>query len=374
MLIGIDASRTTVARRTGTENYTLHLIRTLLSLWNGMASRPHVRLYFRDRPAPDLLPPDEHVEQRTMPFPRLWTHLRLSWEMVRRPPDLLFVPAHVLPPLRPRRSIVAVHDLGYLHFPQAHRTLDRLYLDLSTRWNARVAAHILADSQATKADLMRHYATPAGKISVVYPGPDEALRRVDDPAAVAAVKAKYGITADYVLYLGTLQPRKNLARLVDAFARLHTQYELRNTQLILAGRKGWLYDQIFSRVQAHGLAERIVFTDYLPNADLPTLLSGARAFAFPSLYEGFGFPVLEAMRCGVPVVCANTSSLPEIAGDAALLIDPLDTGALAAALAQALSDEPLRAELIARGYAQAQRFSWDRAARQVAAVIEELSR
>jgi len=370
MLIGIDASRATVARRTGTENYTLHLTRALLSLWNGMDSRPHVRLYFRDRPAPDLFPPDEHVEQRTMPFPRLWTHLRLSWEMARRPPDLLFVPAHVLPPLRPRRSIVTVHDLGYLHFPQAHRTLDRLYLDLSTRWNTRAAGHILADSQATKADLMQHYATPAEKISVVYPGLDETLRRVDDPAAVAAVRTKYGVTADYVLYLGTLQPRKNLARLVDAFALLSNP----GVQLVIAGKKGWLYDQIFSRVQAHGLADRIVFSGYVPGADLPALLSGARAFAFPSLYEGFGFPVLEAMRCGVPVVCADTSSLPEIAGDAALLIDPLDTGALAAALGRLLSDEPLRTERIARGYAQAQRFSWDRAARQVAAVIEELSR
>lgn len=363
--IGIDASRTTVARRTGTENYALNLIRALLALWGGMASRPHVRLYFRDRPAPDLFPPDEHVERRIIPFPRLWTHLRLSWEMARRPPDLLFVPAHVLPPLRPRRTLVTVHDLGYLHFPQAHRALDRLYLDLSTRWNARAAGHILADSQATKTDLIRACGTPAEKISVVYPGLDESLRRVDDPTAV---KARYGIAADYILYLGTLQPRKNLARLVDAFALLSNP----DVQLVIAGRKGWLYDEIFARVQAHGLAERVVFTGYLPDADRPALLSGARLFAFPSLYEGFGFPVLEAMRCGVPVVCADTSSLPEIAGDAALLVDPLDTGALAAALARLLSDEPLRARLIARGYAQTECFSWDRAARQVMAIIEEM--
>jgi glycosyltransferase involved in cell wall biosynthesis len=367
MRIGIDASRATGAHRTGTENYALNLIRALCR--GESPTRPYrYRLYFRDHPTPDLFPDAGCIERRVMPFPRLWTHLRLSWEMLRRPPDLLFVPAHVLPPVRPRRTIVTVHDLGYRRFPQAHRTPDRLYLELSTRWNARVATRVLADSQATKADLTRAYGTPPDKIHVVYPGIDPALRRVDDPAAIAAVKAKHSIAADYILYVGTLHPRKNLTRLVDAFARLQSP----GLQLVLAGKKGWRYDEIFARVQAHGLTDRVLFPGYVPDADLPALLSGARLFAFPSLYEGFGFPVLEAMRCGVPVVCADTSSLPEVAGDAALLVDPLDTEALAGALARLLADGSLRARLIARGRAQARRFSWDRAARQVLAVVEEL--
>ena len=375
MRVGIDASRTTVARRTGTENYALNLIRALLALrgGDGLPTRPTYRLYFRDQPAISLFPKSEAVERRVIPFPRLWTHLRLSWEMGRHPPDLLFVPAHVLPPIRPRRSLVTVHDLGYRHFPQAHRPLDRLYLDLSTRWNAHAATRLLADSEATKADLIGEYGTPASKITVVYPGRDESLRRVEDPAAVSAVKSKYGIAGDYVLYVGTLHPRKNLLRLIEAFAMLNSGFGIGDSGLVIAGRKGWLYDEIFDRVKSLGLTDRVILTGYVAEADLPALLSGARLFAFPSLHEGFGFPVLEAMSCGVPVVCSNSSSLPEVAGDAALLIDPLDTTALAAALARLLADESLRVSLVARGYEQARRFSWERAARQVLSIIEELA-
>ena len=371
LCIGIDASRATVARRTGTENYALNLIRALCRDESPARSCSY-RLYFRDPPASDLCAPSDFIEQRVIPFPRLWTHLRLSWEMLRRPPDLLFVPAHVLPPIRPPRSLVTVHDLGYRHFPQAHRLLDRLYLDLSTRWNVRAATRVLADSEATKADLIREYRTPPGKITVVYPGRDESLRRVDDPALLAAVKTRYALGGDYILYLGTLHPRKNLLRLVESFARLASQLPARNVQLVIAGKKGWLYDEIFERVKALGLSGRVVFTGYVAGADLPALLSGARLLAFPSLYEGFGFPVLEAMSCGLPVVCSDTSSLPEVAGDAALLVDPLDTEALAAAMISLLGDESLRAGLVERGYRQAQRFSWQRAAREVRNVIEEL--
>ncbi|UCC62625.1 MAG: glycosyltransferase family 4 protein [Anaerolineae bacterium] len=374
-LVGVDASRTTVARRTGTENYALNLIRALLA----RRSEYRYRLYFRNRPATGLFPASDAVEQRVIPFPRLWTHVRLSWEMIRQPPDLLFVPAHVLPPIRPCRSLVTVHDLGYRRFPQAHRPLDRLYLDLSTRWNARAATCVLADSEATKADLIREYATPADKIAVVYPGRDESLRRVQDPALIAAVKEKYGVTGDYVLYVGTLHPRKNLIRLIEAFSTLssqlaigNSQFATLNLQLVIAGRKGWLYDEIFTGVRDLSLDGRVVFTGYVADADLPALLSGARLFAFPSLYEGFGFPVLEAMSCGVPVVCSNCSSLSEVAGDAALLVNPLDTAAMATAMTRLLADESLRADLVARGYEQARRFSWERAARQVLGIIEGL--
>jgi len=375
MLIGIDASRATVAQRTGTENYTRNLIRALLALLDKEKTKtpPHYRyrLYFRDQPAAEIL--SDQVDLCIIPFPRLWTHLRLAWEMHRHPPDLLFVPAHVLPPVRPWRSLVTVHDLGYRHFPQTHRPLDRLYLDLSTRWNARAATRILADSEATKADLIGEYGTPAEKIVVVYPGRDENLCRVEDAVTIAAVRAKYNIASEYILYLGTLHPRKNLCRLIEAFATCLPHLPTRPPPLVIGGKKGWLYSKIFDRVQALGLTGHVVFTGYVAEADLPALLSGAQLFAFPSLHEGFGFPVLEAMSCGVPVVCSNTSSLPEVVGDAALLIDPLDTSALAAALDRLLTDEPLRAALVARGYRQAQRFSWEETARQVLSIFEELT-
>jgi len=297
--------------------------------------------------------------------------LRLSWEMAHRPPDLLFVPAHVLPIVHPRRSVVTIHDLGYLYYPQAHRLLDRLYLDLSTRYNARAATHLIADSSATERDLIERYGTNPDKITVIYPGYDNTVfQPTRDKEVIEAVKARHGIAGDYILFVGTLQPRKNLARLIEAFSNL--QYPISNIQLLISGKKGWLYEEIFRRVEELGLEERVVFTDYVPEGDLPALLSGARLFVFPSLYEGFGMPVLEAMACGTPVVCSNTSSLPEVAGDAALLVDPLDVGELAAALARVLDDAELRAELIQRGFEQAKGFSWEKCARETLDVLESV--
>ncbi len=370
MRIGIDASRATAARRTGTENYSLHLIRALLAL-----DGPHeFRLYFNQPPPPDLFPVD--VEQRVIPFPRLWTHVRLSWEMARQAPDLLFVPSHVLPLIHPRRSVVTVHDLGYHYYPETHTLSQNLYLRASTRFNARAAARVVADSEATRRDLMRYYGTPGDKISVVYPGRDESLAPVRDAALLAAVRERYGLRGSYLLYVGTLHPRKNLARLVQAFgALLGSATELPpDLLLVLAGKKGWLYDDILAEVRRLGLGGRVILTGYVPDEDLAALLSGARAFVYPSLYEGFGLPVLEAMACGTPVVCSDAASLPEVAGDAALTVAPLDTEALAAALARILTDTALRQSLIERGFQQTTRFSWHRCAQETMAVLEDVGR
>jgi glycosyltransferase involved in cell wall biosynthesis len=365
MLIGLDASRTTAARPTGTERYALRLIRSLLAL-----DSPHrCRLYFREPPDPSLLPASSRVEQRLISLPRLWTHLGLSAELLRRPPDVLFVPAHVLPLVHPTPSVVTVHDLGFLHYPEAHPPAQRAYLRWSTGFSARGATRVLADSQATARDLAAHYRIPPDKISVVYPGRDEALVRVDDPARLAAVRAKYDLPQAYLLHVGTLQPRKNLMRLVDAFNKLLDNSKL-EIGLVLAGRKGWLYEPIFQRVEALGLAGRVRFVDYVEAEDMAALYSGARAFVFPSLYEGFGFPVLEAMACGTPVICSNTSSLPEVAGEAALLVNPAEVGELAGAMRRVLSDDALRADLVRRGFEQAGKFSWERAARETLAVLE----
>ncbi|MGQ9521802.1 MAG: glycosyltransferase family 4 protein [Anaerolineae bacterium] len=358
-VIGVDASRSISSRPTGTETYSLRLIQALLSLnppWR-------VRLYFRQTP-PDIFP---EADLRVIPFPRLWTHIRLSWEMALRPPDLLFVPAHVLPPIHPRRSLVTVHDLGYRYFPRAHTRFQWVYLDLSTRWNARAATHVLAVSEATRADLVRIYGTPPAKVTVAYPGYDESLTPVRDPAVLAAVRNRYGIPGEYFLYLGTLQPRKNLARLVEAFSRLSTR-----AVLVLAGQKGWLADDLFGRIRRLGLEGRVLCTGYVPPEDRAPLLSGALAFVFPSLYEGFGLPVLEAQACGCPVICSSTSSLPEVAGDAALQVHPEDVAALADAMARLEDDPDLRRELVERGFVNLRRFSWERCARTVLQVLERL--
>jgi glycosyltransferase involved in cell wall biosynthesis len=353
MLIGIDASRAIVAHPTGTEVYSQRLIQALLEL----ESTHQFRLYFREPPPAGTF---AGADLRTIPFPRLWTHIRLSWEMARRPPKVLFIPAHVLPPIHPRASLVTVHDLGYRHFPEAHPPLQRLYLDLTTRWNARAAAHILADSQATKADLVTHYATPPDRISVAYPGYDQTLVPTRDLAKIEATKSRYTITGDYFLYLGTLQPRKNLARVIDAFATIKTK-----AALVLAGKRGWLYDDLFRHVRQLGLEKRVIFPGYIAEEDKADLLSGASAFVFPSLYEGFGLPVLEAQACGCPVITSTTSSLPEVVGDGALLVDPRNSSAIADAMQRIATDPTLSESLVERGFINARRFSWTTCAQTV---------
>ena len=376
MLIGIDASRAVAARRTGTETYSLRLICNLISLGTGH----RFRLYTNGQPPAGLFggdPAAANVELRSIPLPRLWTHPRLSAEMAVQPPDVLFVPAHVLPLIHPRRSVVTVHDLGYLAYPEAHKPSDRRYLDWSTRWNARRARIVIADSAATQADLIRAYGVDERKIRVIHLGRDETLAPVSDAQALAEVQAPYGITAhhgsaaQYMLYVGTLQPRKNLARVIEAFARAAAAPAFAGLQLVLAGKKGWLYDDLFAQVERMGLAGRVLFPGYVDDADLPALLSGALAFVFPSLYEGFGIPVLEAGACGVPVITSNTSSLPEVAGDAALLVDPHDVDAIAEAMTRLVTDEALRNELSRRGLANVRRFSWEKCARETLAVLLE---
>lgn len=368
MLIGIDASRTTVAQRTGTEAYSLHLIRRLVAL----RSEHTFRLYFRDSPPSDLFPATTGVDVRVLRLPRLWTHVRLAWEVRRHPPDVLFVPAHALPLAHPKRSVVTVHDLGYLHFPRAHPTAQRLYLDWSTRYSARHARRVLADSRATRDDLVRHYRIPSEKIVVVYPGRDESLAPVADPRRLESVRARYRLPHRFLLHVGSLHPRKNLERLVEAFARVRQRHA--DVGLVLAGRRGWQAESLMARVRQLGLVAAVRFLEYVPQEDLGALYSAATLYVCPSLYEGFGLPPLEAMACGTPVICSNTSSLPEVVGEAARLISPTDSDAWAVACLDWLDDAEARRRASKLGLEQARKFSWDRCARETVAVLEAVGR
>ncbi len=371
MLVGVDASRVQAEGRTGTEAYSLYLLRELLRLGG-----PHrFRLYFREEGPVRLFAPDPaRWEARVIPFPRLWTHVRLSWEMVRNPPDALFVPAHVLPVVHPRRSIVTVHDLGYLHFPEAHPPFERWYLHWSTLFNGHAAARVLALSETTKADLFRHYGVPPEKVRVVYPGLREGMGPVEDEGRVREVLARYGVRKPYFLYVGTLKPRKNLLRLVRAYARFApAEREGARPSLVLAGKPGWQHEALAREVERLGLEEWVLFPGYIADADLPALYTGALAFVFPSLYEGFGLPLVEAMACGTPVIASRTSACGEVAGDAALLVDPLSEEEIAGALARIAQDAGLRAALAARGRERARAFSWERAAQEVLDVLASLA-
>lgn len=362
-MVGIDASRGFTGLVTGTERYAREVVGRL-------ATHPdwHPRVYTRANAVAGWPP---GVQVRHLDWRRLWTHGALGLELWRNPPDAVFIPAHVLPVVCRPPAIVTVHDLGYLYHPAAHTALQRLYLDWTTRRHARVAARIVADSTSTKADLVAHYGADPDRIAVVplAAGPD--FKPV--PAAVAEMaRARAGLPAEgpYVLHVGTLQPRKNLPRLVRAFARIAGAHP--DLHLVLAGATGWRAQDLTAVARAAGVAGRVHLPGYVGEELLAGLYTGAVAVAVPSLYEGFGLTALEAMACGAPVVAANTSSLPEVVGDAAILVDPLDEAAIAAGLTAVVASEDERRRLTALGIARAAEFTWDRTAREVARAIWEV--
>jgi glycosyltransferase involved in cell wall biosynthesis len=266
-----------------------------------------------------------------VPLWRLWTHLRFANALAADRPDLLFVPAHVLPIRHPPRSVVTVHDLGFHHFPEAHPTLARLYLEWSTRFAARQASHLIAISACTAADLQRIYGVPAERITVVYEGVDPSFRPIADEAVRRHVARRYDLgLRPYLFALGTLQPRKNLVGLLRALRLVLDAGH--NLQLVLAGRKGWAMGALETELSRLALGPHVKALGYVPDDDLPALYSGALAYVQPSLYEGFGLTVLEAMACATPVVAANTSSLPEVVGGTGLLIDPNRPASIAEAI------------------------------------------
>jgi glycosyltransferase involved in cell wall biosynthesis len=377
MWIGIDASRAMRAQRTGTERYALEIIQHLLTL--PQARQHQWRLYTDRQPAPDepfapdVLP--SNVELCLLPARRMWTHRALAEETRKRPPAVLFVPSHVLPLVLPPRklppSVVTVHDLGYYYFPKAHGWRQRIYVDWGTRWSVAAAARVIAISDATAADLQRFTGTSVAKIRVVHEGAN--ALPTPTAAAIAALHARYRLARPYTLYVGTLQPRKNLARLITAYEQLNQRGEV-EFDLVLAGKAGWLSEEIVAQAKQSPYADRIHLLGYIADGDLPALMAGARLFAYPSLYEGFGLPILEAQQLGVPVMTAQNSSLPEVAGDAALYVDPTDVETIAQAMLRLSQDEALRQELIAAGQRNVQRFSWAKAAAETFAVLEEAAR
>jgi glycosyltransferase involved in cell wall biosynthesis len=368
MRIGVDVSRALRAHRTGTERYALEIVRHLLQLPS--AAQYGWRLYGDTAPVASPFPTRtpgaalDNVELSILPGRRLWTHRTLAAEVTRHPPDVLFVPAHVIPFILPSRrlppSVVTIHDLGYRHFPNAHPWRQRRYLDWSTRWSTQVAACVIAVSQATADDLQSAYAVDRRKIDVIY--------EATVPIAPETIPSSPPRARPYALYVGTIQPRKNLVRLAQAYAGLVRSHAV-EWDLVLAGSLGWLGDEVLRAIDAVGLPDRIHRLGYVTDDELPALLYGARFFCYVSLYEGFGLPVLEAQAAGVPVMTANNSSLPEVAGDAAILVDSTDVDAIADAMLRLSNDEALRQRLIAAGHANVARFSWQKAARETLAVL-----
>ncbi|MCU0513677.1 MAG: glycosyltransferase family 4 protein [Anaerolineae bacterium] len=303
---------------------------------------------------------------------RLWhrAQVPLPVTVFTGPVNLYHATDFVLPPVpRGVKTLLTVHDLSFVRVPAAASPALKAYLERVVPQSIRRAHHVIADSQATRADIMALYGTPADKITVLLSGVDARFR----PAAAAAVQAvreKYHLgTRPYLFCVGTVQPRKNYSRVIQALAALRRAGH--DLALVIAGGRGWLEDEMYQTLAATGMGAFVHLIGFVDDADLPALYTGAACVAFPSLYEGFGFPILEGMACGTPVVTAAISSLPEVAGEAALLVDPLDTAALTAALERALTDADLRQTLIQRGFERVQQFTWAAAARHLQTIYQQ---
>jgi glycosyltransferase involved in cell wall biosynthesis len=302
----------------------------------------------------------------------VWQRLRLPLPVERwtGPVDVVHAPDFVLPPARASGTIVTVHDLSFRLHPEAAHERLRRYLESAVPRSLRRAARVLADSASTADDLRRLMSVPPDKISVLYPGVGAQFRRVADAAQLASVGEKYALPPRFFMHVGTIEPRKNLERLMAAYRAVREERGEDAGGLVLAGKPGWLSDPILAAARS---TPGVMLTGPVADEDLPALYSAATALVYPTLYEGFGFPPLEALACGAPVITSNTSSLPEIVAGIGLMVDPLDRQVLAAALRRVLDDPAITEQARNEGPSVAARFAWPRAAQQLLDVYREMS-
>jgi glycosyltransferase involved in cell wall biosynthesis len=297
--------------------------------------------------------------------------LTLSAELRRHPVDVLHV-QFTAPPFAPCPVVVSLHDLSFEHLPETFNRRSRTQMRLTVRRSAKKAAQIIALSEYARQDIINTYQLPADKVTAIPLAPPAWLQRVTNDKELQRVRQTYGIDGDYVLAVGSIQPRKNLPRLIKAYSLLrHGPTAGKLPKLVLVGKNAWLYEETLRSLHECGVSEAAVLTGYVPDSDLAALYSGALCFVYPSYFEGFGLPPLEAMKCGAPVIVGNQTSLPEVVGDAAVQVDPFDPSGIAIAIQQLISDAGLRSELRDKGLARAKQFVWNETARQTLAIYQK---
>jgi glycosyltransferase involved in cell wall biosynthesis len=302
----------------------------------------------------------------------VWLSQMLHWPMDQTfgAVDIFHATNHLLADFRQARTVYTLHDLIFLHYPEYHLLYNRWYLTLTMPLYLKAADVIVTPSECSRQDAIKFYGLPGTKIKVIYEAPAPTFKALADPTDLNRVRQTYNLPEKFILHVGTIEPRKNLNRLLEAFKPLLIDWP--DLKLVLVGKKGWLYNSFFQRLQTLGLQECVMFPGYVDDADVPAFYQLAEVFVFPSLYEGFGLGPIEAMTCGTPVVSSNSSSLPEVVGQAGLLVNPTDTAALSEALRRVLADPELRANLVQQGLIQAHKFSWQKAVDELEAVYQSL--
>lgn len=364
MKIGLDGNEANIKDRVGSGVYAYELLKEFVKNKNH-----NFTVYLKEKPLDDLPEETANFQYRVFGPKKFWTRFALPLNLTFGPkPDIYFSLGHYGPQFSKVPYVVTIFDLSYLHFPQLFKKDDLYQLTNWSRHSIEKARHIFAISNSTKDDIVKNYKVPPSKITVTYMGYDKKFSPQPE-SLVEKTKSKYKIKGDYIIFIGTLQPRKNIKRLIEAFILVRGKVD--NLSLVIVGKKGWLYDSIFQKVKDFNLTSHVIFTDYVPQEELPALISGAKLYVLPSLYEGFGIPVIEAQACRVPTVVSNTSSLPEVVGESAILIDPQNIQSISKGIKNALEPKT-RVVLVKKGLQNIKRFSWQKCAAETLQVLENL--
>lgn len=354
MRVGIDC-RLPTYRMGGISQYTIQLLR-------GLAQLDHAAeyvVYHSRKETGSFLPADQRFSRRNLwtPCHHLLERVTLAAELIGDRLDVFHSPDFIPPAAGARRRVITVHDLTFLRYPEFLTEESRRYYNDQIRWAVAQADAISADSEATRRDLIDLVGAPEEKVTTIHLAANPLFAEPIEPGEMQRVLEQYGVRPGFILHVGTLEPRKNIPMLLNAYRQLR-QETGRDSKLVLVGGKGWLYDEIFSAIRASGLEDSVVHLTSVDDHSLHALYSAAALLAAPSFYEGFGLPVLEAMHVGCPVIASNCGSLPEVVGDAGILLEPTDTLSWVAALELVLSSSELAARMAAAGREQARLFSW----------------
>ena len=371
MIIGLDGNEANAEKRVGSGKYAFELLKQFSKV-----QKHDFLVYLKEKPLPDLPKESRNFKYAVFGPKKMWTQFALPIKLTFSSKlDVFFSLGHYGPRFSKIPFVVTVHDLSYLHFPDLFKKEDLYQLTNWTKYSIEKSSHVIAVSETTKDDIIKNYGVNPSKISAVYEGFDENRFKPQLKGKIAKIKKKYKIRGDYLIFIGTLQPRKNIERLIEAFHKLvrNSKLEIRNYRLVIVGRKGWLYEPIFNKVKKLQMEDSVIFTDYVADSDLPQLISGAKAYVLPSLWEGFGIPVIEAQACGVPVVVSNTSSLPEIVEGSAVQVNPYSTISISSGISRVLTNQKLRKELIKKGLENTKRFSWQKCAGETLKILQKVA-
>lgn len=372
-------SKTGLPKRVGSGEYCFQLLLNL----NKIDKKNNYLIYLPQKPTADLPKESGNWHYKIIGPRKMWTLFGLSLEFLfkRSRPDVFFSPTHYLPVFFPKKSAISILDVSYIRFPELFKKPDLNKLTIWTKYSIKKARLLFTISKASKDDIIREYGISGDRVVITYPGIKDMSNFKYQISNMDELRKKYNIKKEYVLFVGTLQPRKNIARLIEAFSMIvrgparsfpPSSVTPHDLSLVIIGKKGWLYEEILASPKKFKIEDEVKFLDSVTDEELPLFYKNALCFVLPSLYEGFGLPVLEAMKYGCPVIASNTSSLPEAGGDAAAYIDPMNVGDIAKNLKAVVQNSELRDKMIKKGYEQVEKFSWEKTAKETLKALEDL--